>query len=157
MTCPFCIHTKTRVVDKRDLPEVNSIRRRRECLGCGKRFTTYERIELSGITIIKKDGRRESFDRRKLTLGLLKACEKRPVSRQRIDMLVHEIEGELLANADREIPSDSVGSLVVEKLKALDKVAYIRFASVYREFEDVRSFEAALKQLQNGGSHNNTQ
>lgn len=147
MRCPFCFNTKLRVVDKRNLPDANTVRRRRECLGCSKRFTTYERIELTGFTIIKKDGRRENFNREKLILGLLKACEKRPVPRAEIEALVNEVEGEMLTYDEREIPSNMVGTLVIEKLKKLDKVAYIRFASVYREFTDINSFEAELRQL----------
>lgn len=147
MRCPFCFNTKLKVVDKRNLPEANTVRRRRECLQCNKRFTTYERIELTGITIIKKDGRRENFNREKLILGLLKACEKRPVPREQIEDLVNEVEGEMLTCDEKEIPSSIVGALVMDKLRKLDKVAYIRFASVYREFADLNSFETVLQQL----------
>ncbi|MBA7689599.1 Transcriptional repressor NrdR [subsurface metagenome] len=147
MKCPYCLNNKTRVIDKRNIEELNSIRRRRECSGCGKRFTTYERIDLVGFSIIKKDGRRESFDRNKLILGLLKACEKRPIPRERIEKCAGEIEAALLNYEEREVPSSAIGKLVMEQLLGLDKVAYIRFASVYREFTDLKSFERELKTL----------
>ena len=147
MKCPFCLYSETKVTDKRDMPDINLIRRRRECLKCGKRFTTYERIELVGLTVIKKDGRRESFNRDKLLAGVLKACEKRPIPRENIEKLVDEVMAELRNYDEREILSRAVGKLVMEKLKYLDKIAYIRFASVYREFTDLRSFEEELKKL----------
>lgn len=147
MQCPFCLHADVKVVNKRNLPEVNAIRRRRECRACKKRFTTYERIELAGFTIVKKDGRRESYDRDKLTDRLLRACEKRPIAREHIDRLVNEVEAEIMTSEEREVSSSVVGNLVIEKLRALDKVAYIRFASVYREFADLGSFEAELTRL----------
>ncbi len=147
MKCPYCLRQKTKVVDKRDIPEVDTIRRRRECLECGKRFTTYERIELTGLSVIKKDGKRESFDRDKLLSGVLKACEKRPIPRERVEKLVGEVEAELRNQDDKEIPSTEIGKLVMEKLRDLDKVAYIRFASVYREFTDLSSFETELVKL----------
>ncbi len=136
-----------KVVNKRNLPEVSAIRRRRECRACSKRFTTYERIELAGFTIIKKDGRRETYDRRKLTDRLLRACEKRAIPREQIDKLVSEVEAEIMTSEEKEVASSVVGNLVVEKLRQLDKVAYIRFASVYREFTDLSSFETELKRL----------
>jgi len=145
--CPYCLNTKIKVVDKRDIEELGSIRRRRECLGCGKRFTTYERIELTGFSIVKKDGRREKFDRQKLIGGISKACEKRPIPRQNIEKLVAAIEGDLRNNEQKEIPTDEIGKLVMARLRELDKVAYIRFASVYREFTDISSFESELKDL----------
>lgn len=147
MNCPYCLNGKSKVVDKRDIPELESIRRRRECLKCGKRYTTYERIELTGLSVIKKDGKRESFDRDKLLAGVLKACEKRPISRERVEKLVNEVEADLRNHGDKEIPSSQIGKYVMDKLKDLDKVAYIRFASVYREFTDLRSFEKELTRL----------
>ncbi|MCD6495804.1 MAG: transcriptional repressor NrdR [Candidatus Aenigmarchaeota archaeon] len=147
MKCPYCLAGKTKVVDKRDIPELDTIRRRRECLSCGKRFTTYERIELTGFSVIKKDGKRESFDRDKLLAGVLRACEKRPIPREEIEQLVSAVEAELRNHEDREIPSADIGKLVMDKLKDLDKVAYIRFASVYREFTDLSSFEKELRKL----------
>ncbi len=147
MRCPYCLNPKTKVVDKRDIPELNAIRRRRECLKCGKRFTTYERVESVKLTIIKKDDSRESFDRDKLLHGVLKACEKRPIPRERIERIVGEIEAELRNYEEREIPSSVIGKLVMKRLRDLDKVAYIRFASVYREFTDLGSFERELKKL----------
>ena len=147
MKCPYCINGKSKVVDKRDISEMDSIRRRRECLKCGKRFTTYERIELTGLSVIKKDGKRESFSRDKLLSGVLKACEKRPIPRERVEKLVSEVEAELRNHDDKEIPSTEIGKLVMGKLRDLDKVAYIRFASVYREFTDLSSFEKELTKL----------
>lgn len=136
-----------RVVDKRDLQDLNAVRRRRKCLDCGHRFTTYERIELAGIAVVKKDGRREAYDRRKLMGGLLRACEKRPVSSAALDALVMQVEGAIRSQEEREVPSRLIGELVMERLRDLDKVAYIRFASVYREFKDLDSFENELEQF----------
>ena len=147
MKCPYCLFEKTKVLDKRDIHEFDAIRRRRACLKCGKRFTTYERIEMTGFAVIKKDGRRESFNRDKLVIGLLKACEKRPITRAQIEALVNEIEAELRQFEEREVLSDVIGKLVMERLRTLDKVAYIRFASVYRDFTDLSSFEKELKSL----------
>ncbi len=147
MKCPYCSNSKTRVVDKRNQEELGTIRRRRECLACGRRFSTYERIEMIGFWVIKKDGRRESFDREKLLSGLLKACEKRPISREEIERIAGEIEAELWSYEGREVPAAAIGELVMERLRKLDKVAYIRFASVYREFTDLKSFERELKTL----------
>ncbi len=147
MKCPYCLNDKIRVVDKRNIEELDSIRRRRECLGCGKRFTTYERIELIGFSVVKKDGRRVAFNRTKLMTGLLKACEKRPIPRERIEKCVSGIEAELRNYEEREVPSSRIGQMVMDCLKGLDKVAYIRFASVYREFADIKSFEKELKDL----------
>lgn len=147
MICPHCLSKNTRVVDKRDSNQ-QSIRRRRECLNCKKRFTTYERIETEDIYVIKKDGRREKFNPAKLRAGILKACEKRPISQEKIDRIVNEIENEIRNSAKKdEINSKKIGDFVIEKLKSTDKVAYIRFASVYREFKDVSSFEKELKNL----------
>ena len=147
MKCPYCLEDKSKVVDKRDTPEEETIRRRRECLSCKKRYTTYERIELTGITVKKKDGRRESFDRNKLLGGLLRACEKRPISRDIIEKLVSEVEAEVRHLEGSEVESSEIGKLAMEKLMGLDKVAYIRFASVYREFTDLESFDKELKKL----------
>ena len=147
MKCPYCLAQKTKVIDKRDIPELNDIRRRRECLDCGKRFTTYERVGSVKLTVVKKDDRRESFDRDKLLKGVLKACEKRPIPRENIERVVGEIEAELRNREEMEIPSTVIGKLVMKRLKELDKVAYIRFASVYREFTDLGSFERELKKL----------
>jgi transcriptional repressor NrdR len=147
MRCPFCRHLKTRVVDKRNLEELDTIRRRRECRSCGRRFSTYERIEWTGVSVIKKDGRRESFNRDKLLTGLLKACDKRPIPREEIEKRVSGIEAELYNFGSREVPAQVIGELVMDRLKALDKVAYIRFASVYREFTDLKSFEKELRTL----------
>ncbi|MEX0616393.1 MAG: transcriptional regulator NrdR [Candidatus Woykebacteria bacterium] len=149
MKCPYCSNFDTAVMDSRDSEDLGSIRRRRECLKCSKRFTTYERIEMIDLAILKKDGRRENFDRNKLLLGFKKATEKRPVSLEDIDNAVDAIERELRRKDSTEIPSTVVGEIVMRKLKALDKVAYIRFASVYRSFEDVASFEKEIKSLLN--------
>jgi transcriptional repressor NrdR len=147
MKCPYCLSEKSRVVDKRDIPEMDSIRRRRECLKCGKRYTSYERIELTGLSVLKKDGSRESFDRDKLLSGILKACEKRPIPREQVEQLVSGVEGDLRNYGEKEVPSTQIGKLVMERLRDLDKVAYIRFASVYREFTDLSSFEKELRKL----------
>ena len=147
MKCPYCGHSETRVVDSRESEDLNSTRRRRECEKCEKRFTTYERIEDIDLSIVKKDGRREPFDRRKLASGLMKACEKTPVSTNDVEKVVDEIEQELRNMDSTEIQSTVVGSIVMKKLKALDKIAYIRFASVYKSFDDLASFEKELKSL----------
>jgi transcriptional repressor NrdR len=147
MKCPYCLNVKSKVVDKRDISELDTIRRRRECLGCGKRYTSYERIEISGLTVIKKDGKREAFSREKVLAGLLRACEKRPITRDMVERTVNEIEADLRNYEDKEVPSTEIGELVMGKLKDLDKVAYIRFASVYREFTDLKSFEKELRDL----------
>ena len=147
MKCPFCGHQEDKVVDSRASSDAASIRRRRECLGCGKRFTTYEHLEEQPLMIIKKDGRREPFDRHKLLAGLVKACEKRPVSMDDLERLVDELERELSQQFEREVPSREIGERVMKKLHALDPVAYVRFASVYREFKDVEQFMRELKDL----------
>lgn len=151
MKCPYCSHFDTAVLDSRDNEELSSIRRRRECLKCEKRFTTYERIEMIDLVIIKKDGSRENFDRDKLLSGFRKATEKRPVRTEDIENAVDSIERELRRKDTIEITSKTVGEIVMRKLKALDKVAYIRFASVYRSFEDVESFEEEIKNLTKAG------
>jgi transcriptional repressor NrdR len=147
MKCPYCHYKDTRVLDSRESNDETAIRRRRECLKCEKRFTTYERLETSNIIIIKKDGRREQFDREKLKRGILKACEKRPVPTDKIDKAIDDIEAKLITSGDSEVKSKFVGELLMKHLKRLDKVAYIRFASVYREFADLASFEEELSKL----------
>jgi transcriptional repressor NrdR len=144
MKCPYCGFEETKVVDKRDIDKTT--RRRRECLKCQNRFTTYENPELSFV-IVKKDGRREAFSREKLISGMVKACEKRPIEHEKIEKAATEIEQELTKKEAKEIQSSEVGELVMRKLKSLDKVAYIRFASVYREFTDLESFDKELKKL----------
>ena len=149
MKCPFCSHENTRVIDSRPAEDNNSIRRRRVCDECGKRFTTYEKIETIPLIIIKKDNNREAYDRAKIEAGLLIACHKRPVSAQQITTLVDEVENEIFNREEREIPSGTIGELVMNKLKDLDAVAYVRFASVYREFKDVNTFMDELKSVLN--------
>ena len=149
MKCPFCSHENTRVIDSRPAEDNNSIRRRRVCDECGKRFTTYEKIETIALIIIKKDNNREAYDRAKIEAGVLRACHKRPVSAQQITTLVDEVENEIFNREEREIPSGTIGELVMNKLKDLDAVAYVRFASVYREFKDVNTFMDELKSVLN--------
>jgi len=145
--CPFCGDAKDKVVDSRESGSGDAIRRRRECLSCGRRFTSYERIEEIPYLVIKKDGRREAFDRGKLTAGLHRACEKRPISAKALSALVDEIEQMVQDSPDREIEARAIGERVMERLKELDKVAYVRFASVYRQFEDVQEFMTELRDL----------
>ncbi len=147
MRCPFCGHGEDKVVDSREGKNGATIRRRRECLGCGRRFTTYERIEEILPTVVKKDGRREPYDREKIAGGIRKACEKRPVSAQAIDEAVQQVETELLELGEKEIPSKWVGERVMRILHDLDMVAYVRFASVYRQFKDINQFMSELKGL----------
>ena len=147
MRCPFCAHPKDKVVDSRESGAGDAIRRRRECLECGRRFTSYERIEEIPYLVIKKDGRREAFDRPKLTAGLHRACEKRPVPAKAIEEVVNEVERMIQDRPDREVEAQAIGELVMDKLRELDKVAYVRFASVYRQFEDVEEFMAELRGL----------
>jgi len=147
MNCPFCGHTEDKVIDSRESKEGDVIRRRRECLGCQRRFTTYERIDEIPYMVIKKDGRREKFDRQKVLGGLLKACEKRPVSMGKLAELVNEVEGKLAESAERELSTTEIGEILVSRLKALDKVAYVRFASVYKDFQDVEAFLNELNHL----------
>ena len=154
MKCPFCSHENTRVIDSRPAEDNNSIRRRRVCDECGKRFTTYEKIETIPLIIIKKDNNREAYDRAKIEAGVLRACHKRPVSAQQITTLVDEVENEIFNREEREIPSGTIGELVMNKLKDLDAVAYGRFASVYREFKDVNTFMDELKSVLNDKNHN---
>lgn len=145
MRCPFCNSTNGRVVDSRASKEGDSIRRRRECLKCGRRFTTYERIEEVAQLVIKKDGRRENFDRWKLKSGILKAVEKRPISLDQVDAMIDEVERELFNTTDHEVTTKAVGEAIMVKLKKLDEVAYVRFASVYRQFKDLNEFMSELK------------
>ena len=152
MVCPFCEHCDTKVVDKRE-SDATSTRRRRECLGCHQRFTTYERVEQMDLVVTKHDGRRETFSADKLRRGIALATAKRPVSDEQLDRMVEEIEAELRAAKMREVPAQKIGTLVMERLKSLDHVAYIRFTSVYRDFDDVRSFEDEVKQLQDSHNH----
>jgi transcriptional repressor NrdR len=147
MRCPYCLHEETKVIDTRDGADLDTIRRRRECLDCGRRFTTYERIEISNMSVIKKNGQRERFDREKVVRNTLKACEKRPISRETIEAMVDEITLSLIQLEGKEVPSTEIGEMVMERLKKLDNVAYIRFASVYRDFSDISSFEEELVEL----------
>lgn len=147
MKCPFCGHENTRVIDSRPADDNNSIRRRRVCDECDKRFTTYEKVETIPIIIIKKDNNRETYDRSKIEAGILRACHKRPVSASRIAQIVDEVETAIFSYEDKEIPSSIIGELIMAKLKDLDAVAYVRFASVYREFKDVNTFMDELKKV----------
>lgn len=147
MRCPFCGHLEDKVVDSRETREGDSIRRRRECLKCGRRFTSYERLEEVPILIVKKDGRREPFDRQKLLRGIMAACQKRPVSLARLEEAAGDIQVKLMEHPDREIPSLLLGELVMDALKVIDSVAYVRFASVYRDFKDLPDFVKALEGL----------
>ena len=147
MTCPFCGHKEDRVIDSRESKEGDVIRRRRECLGCERRFTTYERSDEIPYMVVKKDGRREKFDRQKVLNGLLKACEKRPVPMAKLAEVVDAVEAKLGDNSDREITTTEIGEMLMERLRGLDKIAYVRFASVYRDFQDVEAFLNELKTL----------
>ncbi len=147
MKCPYCAHPESKVVDSRPTDENTSIRRRRECLSCGKRFTTYETVESVPLVVVKKDGSRESFDRNKILNGLVKACEKRPVPLQRLELATADIEQQLLNSLNREVKSELIGELVMNALKEIDQVAYVRFASVYRQFQDIDSFMSELTKL----------
>lgn len=147
MTCPFCSHREDRVIDSRESKEGDVIRRRRECLKCERRFTTYERSDEIPFMVVKRDGRREKFDRQKVLEGLLKACEKRPVGMAKLAEIVDEVESALSESPDRELPTETIGELVMERLKVLDKIAFVRFASVYRDFQDIEEFLAELRQL----------
>ncbi len=147
MKCPYCSSENTRVVDSRPVEENNSIRRRRVCDNCGKRFTTYEKIEMIPLIVIKKDQSREQYNRDKIFNGVLRACHKRKVSIQQINELVNKVEIEIFNREDKEIPSTEIGEIVMNRLKDLDPVAYVRFASVYREFKDVNTFMDEFKKL----------
>ena len=147
MKCPYCSYPESKVVDSRATEENSSIRRRRECLSCGERFTTYERLEELPLTVTKKDGRQEFFDRNKLLTGVLKSCEKRPIPRQRLEELVKDVERELRNRMESEVKSQQIGEIVMERLKDIDEVAYVRFASVYRQFKDINIFKQELEKL----------
>ncbi len=147
MLCPFCAHLEDKVIDSRESKEGNNIRRRRECLSCQKRFTTYERIEEIPFMVVKKDGRRERFDRQKILNGLLKACEKRPIPIPKLAELVDQVENEMMNEPERELSSTAIGEILISKLKELDKIAYVRFASVYRDFQDEEAFFNEIRRL----------
>ena len=147
MKCPFCSSENTRVIDSRPADDNNSIRRRRMCDECGKRFTTYEKVETIPLIVIQKDNNREQYDRSKIEAGVLRACHKRPISANDINKLIDEVETEIFAREEKEIPSDEIGEIVMDKIKDLDDVAYVRFASVYREFKDVNTFMSELKKM----------
>lgn len=153
MKCPYCDYLESKVVDSRPTEEGQAIRRRRECIGCSKRFTTYEKIEEIPIIVVKKDGNRQSYDRNKLLNGIIKSCEKRPVSIGDIERIVNDIEKNLSNSLEKEITSVEIGEMVMNKLKDLDEVAYVRFASVYRQFKDVNSFMNELKKILDEGSN----
>jgi transcriptional repressor NrdR len=150
MRCPYCAHLESKVVDSRPAEDGTSIRRRRECLACHKRFTTYETMESMPLVVIKKDGSRQSFDRSKVLSGIIRACEKRPVPLEVQEKIVNEIEQSLQNEMEREVPSTRIGELVMDKLKDVDEVAYVRFASVYRQFKDIDSFMRELTKLLEG-------
>ncbi|NLV89166.1 MAG: transcriptional repressor NrdR [Tissierellia bacterium] len=154
MKCPFCSFHESKVVDSRPTEEGQAIRRRRECINCSRRFTTYEKIEEIPLMVIKKDGNRQTFDRNKILNGIIKACEKRPVSMERIENIVGEIEKSLYNSMEKEVTSNEIGEMVMNKLKDVDHVAYVRFASVYRQFKDLNSFMDELKNLLNENTDN---
>ncbi len=147
MKCPYCDHPDSKVIDSRPTEEGHAIRRRRECVRCGKRFTTYEKVEEILFMVVKRDGRRESFDRNKILNGIIRACEKRPVSLEQMETVVSDIERTLNNMMEKEISSEAIGEVVMEKLKDLDEVAYVRFASVYRQFKDVGTFVAEIEKF----------
>ena len=147
MRCPFCGHFDSKVLDSRPADEGNAIRRRRECIECGRRFTTYEKVDEIPLVVVKKDGRREVFDRAKVLGGVIKACEKRSISMNQMEDVVDEIEKDLRNKMETEVSSEQIGEMVMEKLRSLDEVAYVRFASVYRQFQDVNSFIDELEKL----------
>ncbi len=147
MRCPFCAHPESKVIDSRPADEGASIRRRRECLACHKRFTTYETMESLPLMVVKKDGSRQSFDRNKVLGGLIRACEKRPVSYATLESIVNDIEQTLQSQMDREVRSAQIGELVMDRLKKVDEVSYVRFASVYRQFKDINTFLDELNKL----------
>lgn len=155
MKCPFCAHTDTKVIDSRLGKEGNNIRRRRECVECERRFTTYERVEEMQPLVVKKDGRRQPFERMKILAGIQRACEKRPVSSEAIEKVIDRLEMSLLESGEREIESSRIGEAVMAALRDLDEVAYVRFASVYRQFKDINEFMSELKEiLAKGEGHN---
>jgi transcriptional repressor NrdR len=154
MRCPACGYDEDRVIDSRASKDRTAIRRRRECLSCQRRFTTYEYVETNALSVVKKDGRREAWNREKLLLGLLKACEKRPISREQVDHVADEIQSELMRRNTTEVTSQEVGDLVMRELASLDQVAYVRFASVYRHFTDVQQFEDVIRTLMDASRAN---
>ena len=156
MKCPHCGYKEDKVVDSRATAEESAVRRRRECLKCGKRFTTYEYVEEVSLMVIKKDSRREPFDRKKILAGIMKACEKRPISVEKMEETVTQVERAIQKKSDREVSSSRIGELVMEKLKNLDDVAYVRFASVYRQFKDVGQFMVELKDMLGKGKRRPT-
>jgi len=147
MRCPFCNDEDTKVIDSRPADEQNAIRRRRECISCGKRFTTYERLETFPIMVVKKDETREPYDREKAEKGIVLACHKRPVSAEQVSMLLDDLESQLFNTGRKEVPASLIGEIIMERLRELDEVAYVRFASVYREFKDVDTFAEEIKKL----------
>ena len=147
MKCPYCGYSESKVIDSRPADENSSIRRRRECLSCGKRFTTYETVESLPMVVVKKDGSRQSFDRRKVLGGMIRACEKRPVPLAELEKIAEEIEQDLQNSMEREISTEAIGEKVMEWLRDVDQVAYVRFASVYRQFKDIDTFMAELNKL----------
>ncbi|NLA84517.1 MAG: transcriptional regulator NrdR [Clostridiales bacterium] len=151
MRCPFCSYMDSRVLDSRPTEEGYSIRRRRECIKCEKRFTTYEKIEYMPLLVVKKDGRREEFDSNKILSGMLRACEKRPIPIQDLEEIVRDIEKQLYNSLEREVTSQQIGEMVMERLRVLDEVAYVRFASVYRQFKDINTFMEELNKLLKNG------
>ena len=150
MKCPYCSHSESKVSDSRSTDEGVAIRRRRECLSCGRRFTTYEKIENIPIMVIKKDKSRQPFDRGKVTSGIMRACEKRPVSLEKIQNMVYEIESAIFNSLEREITSVKIGDMTLEKLRNVDQVAFVRFASVYREFRDIKTFREEIDRVMRG-------
>lgn len=147
MKCPYCGYSESKVIDSRPVDENSSIRRRRECLSCGKRFTTYETVESLPMVVVKKDGSRQSFDRRKVLGGMIRACEKRPVPLAELEKIAEEIEQDLQNSMEREISTEAIGEKVMERLRNVDQVAYVRFASVYRQFKDIDTFMTELNKL----------
>ena len=147
MKCPYCGYSESKVIDSRPADENSSIRRRRECLSCGKRFTTYETVESLPMVVVKKDGSRQSFDRRKVLGGMIRACEKRPVPLAELEKIAEEIEQDLQNSMEREISTEAIGEKVMERLRNVDQVAYVRFASVYRQFKDIDTFMTELNKL----------
>ena len=154
MRCSFCGHPDSKVLDSRPVEDGRSIRRRRECLSCGKRFTTYERVEETNLLVVKRDGNREIFDKTKILAGLVRACDKRPVPALVLEQLVADIEKELKNSAEREVPAMRIGDMVMERLRAVDDVAYVRFASVYRKFEDVETFIQEIHKMMESKEEN---
>jgi transcriptional repressor NrdR len=157
MKCPFCQHPENRVLESRSAEAGQSIRRRRECLQCKHRFTTYERIEFVSITVLKRDGKRESFDRSKLLRGIVRACEKTGIPQLRLEAIVDEVESLIQQRACREVTSNEIGEIVLQKLQSISEVAYVRFASVYRQFQGIRDFVDTLNHLQNNGAQTDNQ